>query len=700
MKKIIALILVLVMMLAVVLTACGEEKIAESTSEQETTRGNEQTGTDKPAETGKNEESSTEPAATTGNPGDKTEETGKTVNGTETEKNGETPKTEREPLEELSEDDYTKVSSPNWALELVASLLGDLALPLQNKEIDFSDAEAFEVTYFKSLPVIFYDFENETFVEGQSDTGLLLDLDLTKLSFLAEYAVDNGDYGSSSVKIYTAEDDDLGDVFVISAPETLTKNLVVDSESMIKITSTLLDLLSSYLASMIDDTDTEYAPLLGATAEDEDDMPVTAYGGEEGTGIPFVTVDDEGKISIDPIVFELINSLVSIFTDEDIADSLNYFSKAASIDILKLFLPKDDSLTPVEFTAPDGETVTAELATIQLNGFMAKMMLLSLANQAEKDDFTSAYNKIYSYLPEEFQAYLPDVSAIVSLIRSAAEEIGPDEGIVINRYIYQGASICDEVVLSGSVIKAIRDSFNDYDDDYYYDDDDYEVYYEDEEYYGEDDEDDGEWDGEWDDGEWEEPEMLYGTMRLEYYNGVGRYTFVETYSEEEEYLTRDYSFGKDEDGYYFESNDFFEINRTEFAIDENGYTLTVYEVETDDMPDVRTNSLRIEITQDGKADLCVKVTKTGYYKYYYEIWTGEGEEYEVEVEEGSSESVYRFEIKAIDPFTNTLEEEVKNNRYDISNMMGVMELYNEIYEKYGFIINALINGMSGGDYYD
>ncbi len=687
MKKIIALMLVLVMMLAIVLTACGEEKPVESSSEQETTQDKEPVGTDKPVETGKNEESSTEPAATSGND--------------ETDYNGETEKTEREPLEELSEDDYTKVTAPPSALGFVASLLGDIALPFAGRELDFSGSEAIEFTYFKSLPVIFYDFENEAFVEGQSNTNLLLDIDLTKLSFITEYSVDNGDFGSSLVKIYTAEDDDLGKVFVISAPETLSKNLVVDSNSMLKITSTLLDLVASYIGSLVDETVAGYAPLLGATAEDEDDMQITTYGEDEGSDIPFVTIDDEGNVTIDPIVFELIKSLINVFTDADLTDSLSYFSKAASIDMLKLFLPKDDSLTTVEYTTPTGETVEAELATIQLNGFMAKMMLLSLANQAEKDDFTGAYNKIYSYMPEDIQAYMPDVSALVSLIRSAAEEIGANEGIVINRYIYQGVSICDEIILDGSVIETIREASSD--EEYYYDDDD-DVYYEDEEYYGEDDDDewdDGEWDdGEWDDDDWEEPEMLYATIRLEYYNGVGRYTLKETYSEEEEYLTRDYSFGVDEEGYYFESNDFFSVNRTVFAIDGNGYTLTVSNVEDDEMPDIRVNTLRFEIAQDGKSDLGVTITKTSYYKYYYAEWTDDGEDYEYEVEEGGSETVYSFEIKAIEPFTNDLESEVKNNRYDISNMMGLMEIYGDIYEKYGYIIDALISRMSGGDDYE
>ncbi|MBO4217290.1 MAG: hypothetical protein J5940_05055 [Clostridia bacterium] len=682
MKKIIALLLVLMMTLTVVLTACGEEKTTDSSSESASSQDNTTGGTEKPAETEKQEESTAEPAATSGN-----NETGKTPD--------ESGAKEREPIEPLSGDDYTKVSSAPSVIGLFASLINELSVPFEGREVDLSDTEAIEFTYFKSLPTYYYDFETGEFAPIQSETTLLADIDFTKLSFIFGYTVDNGEYGSSPVQVYTAEDDDLGKVFVITAPGLLSKNLVIDFSSAMKISSTVLGLLSSYIGSLAGDDD-GFAPILGESksGDEYDGGPIITYGAGEGSSIPFVTYDDEGKMTIDPAVMEIINSLISIISDGSITDSLNYFSKAASNDMLKLLLPKDDTLTKAEFVTAGGETVETELATVQLNGFMAKMMLLSLANRVETDDFTDAYNKIRAYLPEDIAAYLPDVSAVVSLIRSAAEEIGLNEGIVINRYILDGESICDEIILDGSIVKAIRESAYE-DDEYDWDDDDDVIFEED--YYGEDGED-GEWDdGEWDDGEWEEPEMLYGTMRFEYYNGTGKYTFVETYPEDEVYTVKDYSFGKDEEGYYFQDNDFFRTVRKVISIDGDGYTLISAEVSGGEMPDTRTTALRIDIVQEGGSDIGVRVSKLTEYKYYYSVWDDEGgDDYEYEVEEGSTSATYFFGIKKIDPFTNALDAEVKDNRYDISNMMGLMEIYSDIYDKYGFIIDALIAKLSGG----
>ena len=139
MKKITALLLVVFMMLAMVLTACGESE-GPTDSESASASGNTNTdASESAAVPGQTEGTQSEPAQSENTQSGDKETTGEQTTGGEQPGTGPvTPGSEKQPEDEpepIDGSDYTKISAPPAALNIIVDLLTDVA-GIFNEEID------------------------------------------------------------------------------------------------------------------------------------------------------------------------------------------------------------------------------------------------------------------------------------------------------------------------------------------------------------------------------------------------------------------------------------------------------------------------------------------------------------------------------------------------------------------------------------
>ena len=688
MKKITALLLVIFMMLAIVLTACGENEVpigSESASESGNTNTDASESTALPSQ---NDDTQTDGTQADGTQTDVEQTTGGEQPGTVTPGGEKQPEDAPEPI---NGDEYTKVFADPSILNLFTDILADVSKMFE-KTIDLSEGKAYEISYNSSVPTFVWDFESDTITETISDTSFVLDIDLTDRDVLLSYQVKNGEDAYSDLTLYNAHSEKLGDVFVISAPEVLGKNLVLDTNSMMRLLSKLLSIASMYLDSVFGDE--ENVPMRSGLLGSTDDT-------EGGISIPYVDIDEEGNVTVDPALFELVTSLLKIVSDKSIREGLGNFASFTANDMFKLLLPKDDSLQKVEYATAAGEIVEAELAEISVNGFLGKMMILALANRIEGSNFSEAYGKIVEYLPDDISAYLPDSATLVSLLRTIAEEMTFGDVISVRRYIVDGVSIADEITISDAILTAIEEAMIS-EEEYYDDDDDYSEDYADDDdgeivIYGYDDDDD---DGEgWDDFEW--PSRVSGVLKLEYCNGNGMFSYTTNYDDGESYVSSMFAFGKSGDGAYYLNDlaDTYYLRGTEFKADENGFTVIKTEDCTDEeYPSSYTDTFTFGIETQNGNDVAFNIMKKHEYRMVSEEWNDATSSYEKGEISGEDVKTYRICIKEIPTFDTTLPSEVEENRYDISDMTGLVEIYSDLLNsKYGFLIQALTAKLFGGD---
>ncbi len=685
MKKLTALLLALLMTLTMVLAACGDGEEA-STGPEDTRQAEES----KPAE-----ESST--SGTETQPGEDTASDSQTSGNTE-QTSGEEPKPGVAP-EPVNQDDYTKVTASPAILEYALNFAGQF-MGLFDQKVDFSDASAFRAEYGKSEPVYIYDPASETFIPANRTQEITVDVDFDKFNFLCNVNTTDDIGNADTLSIYLAESEELGKALVISAPSTLTKNVVIDGQSFLKIVKMALAFATGYIDSITAEGEEEdYAPMLDTS--EEDGIGVLLSGDEEGGfSLPFITVDDEGNVQIDPTFIQAVTAIINVLTDGETLNALRTSFSYIATDFLKLFLPRDDSLQKVAYNTQSGNSVSAEMATININGIFGKMMLLALANRLEEAEFAVSYGKIRSAMPDEIKQYMPDIDTVCVMLRAIAEEIGANKGIVINRYIVDGVSICDEIVADGAIVERVRellDRMNESGEEW---EEDQEW---DEETYGEwtDDETDGEgsedvyYEGEDTEGEDVEswPQIVDYTFALEYYNGAGRYIEVERYDDGSVFYATDVRFNVVDNVFSIlsGSEDCYDLLKATF-----NHNNLVIEKSTRNGTDCNTEKYDLRILNETEREIGFSAVATRTYHWEYVPVDDEGNEGETEIEEGeSSESIF-FRLSAIDSFTTPLPAEVNENKYDLTNVGGLIEIYSDLYVKYGYLFDAIFNRFSGG----
>ena len=336
------------------------------------------------------------------------------------------------------------------------------------------------------------------------------------------------------------------------------------------------------------------------------------------------------------------------------------------------------------------------------------MAILTVANQIEDGETAAAYSSIVEKLPDDITAYFPDVATIVSLLRSVADEITLGDAVTVNRYIVDGVSIADEIILSDALLTVLEETaweigeliddirYGD-DDDYYYDDDDY---YDDDYEYDFADEDDGEMYafGDEDDEYWDEWYRISGSFTLEYYNGEGMYRKTEYYSDGDAEDTSLLLFGKKDGKYYFEDRS-SDYSATSYSLEISaiGFTCVKTTEEFGEYPSRYENKLDVVLAFNAPNDVGVSVVKTSSYYYVYDEWDEETGDPTTLEASGADVTAKTVNIKAIGSFTNKLESEVEENRYDITDLSGLFDIYSDVMNsKYGLYIEMILSNLFGG----